>query len=305
VTRSAPDLHDLPASVTGTLGLDDMARHVPVRFRVPPGLAALVLDFDHAPRGPEGGGIPHQLSISVTGPAGPRGTRHNSTDQSVRLAADAASPGYLPGPIEPGVWTVEIDCHRILPPDRIDWRLTVAGSSGPAGPAPAPDTPPPARTSGPGWYRGDLHRHTDHSDAVWPPEAMVADARARGYDFAALTDHNTVSALAAARRAAGDDLLILPGMELTTFHGHALALGSGAMHDWRIRDGQTMAARATDIAAAGDLFVIAHPDLVEDRGVVDRGGHLEVSSPSAILAIVARRILPERVLGRRSTTTAA
>ncbi|MCC5974773.1 MAG: CehA/McbA family metallohydrolase [Rubellimicrobium sp.] len=248
----------LPARITGRLGLDDMARHVPVPFRVPPGCAGLRIAFEHAPHHPGAGDIPHQLSISVIGPDGSRGTRHNNADQSVLLSETSASPGYLPGPIEPGLWRVEIDTHRILPPGGIDWEITVEAV---AAPDAVPEAPPPAFVprTGPLWVRGDLHRHTFHSDGLWSPAAMVADARARGYDFAALTDHNTTSALREAQTAAGQDLLILPGMELTTFHGHALALGSGALWDWRIRDGQTMSERAAAIMAAGDLYVIAHP----------------------------------------------
>lgn len=253
-----------PVAYTGRLTLDDMARHVAVRVVVPPGTAALTVAFDHSPRHPGGGDIPHQLSISVIGPLGARGTRHNNPDQSVLIAEWVASPGYLCGPVEPGIWTVEIDVHRILPPGGIDWRITVAAVPAPdAGASPIlPDVP--AQGCGPGWYRGDLHRHTDHSDALWSPAAMVADAIARGYDFAALTDHNTISALPHAQGAARDALLIVPGMELTGFHGHALALGSGLdgsgrMHDWRIRDGQNMAARVAEVQDAGDLFVIAHP----------------------------------------------
>jgi hypothetical protein len=257
-------VHALPAEARGRLTLDDMARHVTaLRVAVPPGTAALSVTFDHAPRHPGAGDIPHQLSISVIGPSGPRGTRHNHLDQSVRIGAASASPGYRPGPLEPGVWTVEIDVHRILPPGGIDWRVTARAAVDGADPVAPGAASPDVPGQRPGWFRGDLHRHTDHSDAVWTPAAMVADARARGYDFAALTDHNTVSALPFVRAAAGAGLLILPGQELTGFHGHALALGPGSgmgrQHDWRIRDGQTMAARAAEVQAAGDLFVIAHP----------------------------------------------
>jgi hypothetical protein len=262
VTALPTDPVPLPATVTGRLSVDDMARHVPLRFVVPKDTPALAFDFAFTPGHPGAGDIPHQLSISVIGPAGPRGTRHNHADQSVLVAERVASPGYLPGAIEPGIWTVEIDCHRILPPGGIDWQLSAAAVPAPEGTEPARPArfaPRGGRGGSPGWYRGDLHRHTDHSDAVWTPEAMVADACDRGYDFVALTDHNTVSALPWVRAAAGTDLLVLPGMELTGFSGHALVLGSDRMHDWRIRDGQTMATRAAEVQGAGDLFVIAHP----------------------------------------------
>ncbi|WP_433606399.1 DNA polymerase/3'-5' exonuclease PolX [Dactylosporangium sp. CA-139114] len=37
--------------------------------------------------------------------------------------------------------------------------------------------------------RGDLHTHTDLTDGVAPPADMVAAARARGYEYYAITDH--------------------------------------------------------------------------------------------------------------------
>lgn len=76
---------ELPANFTGQLTLDDLAGHVAVRVAVAPGTAALAVTFDHAPRHPGDGDIPHQLSVFVTCPAGARGTRHNHPDQSVLI----------------------------------------------------------------------------------------------------------------------------------------------------------------------------------------------------------------------------
>ena len=113
---------------------------------------------------------------------------------------------------------------------------------------------------GAGWYRGDLHAHTVHSDGAWEVADLVAAARTRGLDFVTLTDHNTTSGLAAMAGCAGDGLLTMGGQELTTFWGHALCLGGHAWHDWRVtRKGPEMAALASRISAAGELYVIAHP----------------------------------------------
>jgi predicted metal-dependent phosphoesterase TrpH len=43
-----------------------------------------------------------------------------------------------------------------------------------------------------GWLKGQLHLHSRHSDGADPPAAVVRDYEARGYDFIAFTDHNTV-----------------------------------------------------------------------------------------------------------------
>ena len=81
----------------------------------------------------------------------------------------------------------------------------------------------------------------------------------RGYDFVALTDHNTVSALSQFRQLAGETIATIPGMELTTFNGHALALGREDIVEWRVREGSTMSGLARSLQAAGSLYVIAHP----------------------------------------------
>jgi len=57
-----------------------------------------------------------------------------------------------------------------------------------------------------------------------------------------------------------ESLLTLGGMELTTYYGHALALGVDHWIDWRARSGgRAMADIAADVEASGGLFVIAHP----------------------------------------------
>ena len=246
----------------GVLTLEDNARHVPHEFDVPEGVAALRVHFEYDPMSPPAGGVSHQLSISVYDPAGARGTRHNNANQSVVLSEDYASLGYLPGPIDNGRWIVEIDTHRILPPGHVRYRIEVDWGSD----APDPPSPAVARVgveekgmSGPGWFRGDLHGHSLHSDAFWSVEEFGADTERRGLDFAFLTDHNTISGLGDLLTSNPGRTRIFPGVELTTYFGHGLVLGTDRHVDWRIKDGETMAARVAEIQAEGMLFVIAHP----------------------------------------------
>jgi hypothetical protein len=59
---------------------------------------------------------------------------------------------------------------------------------------------------------------------------------------------------------ASDDLLTAGGLELTTFWGHALCLGTHEWVDWRIRPGTgDMARLATATYAKDQIFIIAHP----------------------------------------------
>jgi len=251
---------DLVIQFEGRLTLDDMATHKRHSVIVPEGAGTLRVRFTHAPLHPGIGDIPHQLSISVYGPGGARGTRHNNADQSPVISTAYASPGYLPGPIEAGEWHVEIDVHRILPPGNVDYRLEVEWLTEETALPPQEISPLAGfRRRGPGWYRGDLHGHTIHSDANLSVEEYLAYALERGYDFVALTDHNTVSGIGELDRRAGEALTIIGGTELTTYNGHALVLGTREPVDWRVRDGQTLSARAQMLAEAGKLFIIAHP----------------------------------------------
>ncbi|MCX4850838.1 CehA/McbA family metallohydrolase [Streptomyces sp. NBC_00893] len=123
---------------------------------------------------------------------------------------------------------------------------------------------PPTRVAGRGrgWYRGDCHVHSVHSDGELTPEQLAAGARAAGLDFLATTEHNTAAAHGAWNRHVGDDLLVILGEEVTTRTGHWLALGvrPGQVVDWRygLRDGR-IDGRIDEVHRAGGLCVAAHP----------------------------------------------
>ncbi|TKI08125.1 RNase RNM [Martelella alba] len=69
----------------------------------------------------------------------------------------------------------------------------------------------------------DLHSHTTASDGVLTPEELVARAVAMGVDVLAITDHDTLDGLPAARRAIIDGNLpitLVPGVEISTLWLH-------------------------------------------------------------------------------------
>ncbi len=115
----------------------------------------------------------------------------------------------------------------------------------------------------------DLHVHTTHSDGVCSPcEVVVAAARV-GLSALAITDHDTVSALAVARpEAARWGVELIAGVELTCvyndreFHilGHfirdddpALVAAMAALRDGRVRRVEAMAARLEALGLSIDL----------------------------------------------------
>ncbi|MBF9127570.1 CehA/McbA family metallohydrolase [Plantactinospora sp. S1510] len=220
----------------GRWTLDDRAaevlRSVPVE--VPDGTAALTVRLDY----PRDAGV---LDLGCQGPAGFRGWSGGARD-GYTVAVDWATPGYLPGALEPGRWQVLLRLHRI-PPEGLGYELTVTTSTDrPAPPdrtavPPSPERPPgrslPA-VDGLRWLAGDLHAHTVHSDGTSTVAELAALAAARGLDFLAVTDHNTVShhpELPPVGARYG--ITLLPGQEVTTDRGHANVFGPVGWIDFR------------------------------------------------------------------------
>lgn len=178
------------------------------------------------------------------------------------VRADEATPGYLAGPVTAGTWYVALAPYTVAP-QGLAWEVTVTLTYGAASPAPRPVYPPGrVKGRGRGWYRGDCHVHSTHSDGKRAPAGIAALARAAGLDFLHSSDHNTSSAHGAWEGLWGEDLLIMTGEEITTRNGHVLALGlePGTFVDWRYRAGENRFGRfAREIRRAGGLVVPAHP----------------------------------------------
>ena len=68
----------------------------------------------------------------------------------------------------------------------------------------------------PGGRRVDLHTHSVFSDGVLTPETLVARAIDRRLAALAITDHDTIDAIARARVAAGTAIELVPGIELSS-----------------------------------------------------------------------------------------
>ncbi len=62
----------------------------------------------------------------------------------------------------------------------------------------------------------DLHLHTNASDGSLSPAELVQNARAGGLDVIAVTDHDTVAGVNAAVAAAGADLRVVTGIEISS-----------------------------------------------------------------------------------------
>lgn len=70
----------------------------------------------------------------------------------------------------------------------------------------------------------DLHCHSDQSDGILSPEALVSRAKLHGVDVLALTDHDTTVGLArASQQAELEGITLVPGIEFSSqWQGRAI-----------------------------------------------------------------------------------
>jgi hypothetical protein len=206
------------------------------------------------------------LDLGCVAPRGFRGWSGGAR-RSFVISPGAATPGYLPGDLEPGTWQVMIGLHRV-PPGGAEYVLTVQVSTkrGELVPPPPPDPLPPLADRPPGrelpagpgrrWLAGDLHAHTVHSDGAMTVPELARFAAGQGLDFLAVTDHNTIShhaELPAAGAAHG--IILVPGQEVTVQAGHAGALGDIGWIDFREPADSWLDATER----AGGLLSVNHP----------------------------------------------
>ncbi len=212
-----------------------------------------------------------QLFLSVFDPHGYRGTRMKpGASGDIVLELDLsemyASEGGLPGVIPSGTWRAQIDVERTE--EVSDYTLTVETSRELPEPlstrAPQPRTPAPQNgRTGEGYYRGELHAHSSHSDGSAPVAAVVAAAHRYGLDFLSLTDHFTTAGWAELEQLAGPDLTVIKSLELTGHYGHANLQGLNTWVDTFVDPGNPAERTINDVAkdthAQGGLFCVNHP----------------------------------------------
>lgn len=248
---------------SGEVRPTDSKTYQSFHFAVPQGVSELQVTFAYE----QGQSSPHNLIVlALDDPNGFRGIAHRfATRQVIRLGAKSATPGFVPGVIPSGEWTIQLSMFWIVPTvEARPWTYSILVEAHKPAPASQKVSTAPARSGR--WFKGDLHAHTTHSDGSWSLRELAESARTYGLDFIALTDHNTVSGLPEIAEASGDDLLIIPGIEVTTFNGHAVSLGTERRIDWRTgQNERTINTVAADVRAEGGVFVVVHPDAPRDE----------------------------------------
>ncbi len=212
-----------------------------------------------------------QLYLHVFGPDGYRGSRMlpgaiGEIAPELEFGENFASLGAIAGPITPGAWRVQLSLERTE--HEADYSVTIEASRASDQSA---KLEPAARAAsngraGAGWYRGELHSHSHHSDGKASVQDVVRAARRYGLDFLALTDHFTTAGWPELEALSDEQLCLMRGLELTGHAGHANMhgletwvnpfvddpSGTGPSGGWTIND----AARQT--REQGGLFCVNH-----------------------------------------------
>jgi hypothetical protein len=211
--------------------------YVLVPFEVPAGVKRLDISFSYTGREDH-----TTLDLGLLDPQRFRGWSGGNKHAFTIGIADA-TPSYLPGPLPAGTWKLLIGVAHLGEGHTSNYtahihlvRANVVDTSGFAA--------SPIAT-GDRWYRGDLHMHTAHSDGACtsqsgkmvpcPVFVTIEAAAKQKLDFIAITDHNTVSHYDAERELQPyfDQMLLIPGREITTYSGHANIFGPTDFVDFR------------------------------------------------------------------------
>lgn len=178
------------------------------------------------------------------------------------ISPTEATPGYMPGPIQPGIWHVILGAYKVAA-DGCNYQIDVTFTPGPGDSA---EFPPLLKLTNdakgvyqPGeWLRGELHCHTTNSDGDSSVEEVVRLCEALGLDFLAVMDHNNITQRIDLARVE-TPLLLIPGYEVTMYYGHWNVWGDQGWIDFRVTNADDLARSINEATARGFLVSCNHP----------------------------------------------
>jgi hypothetical protein len=190
--------------------------------------------------------------------------------------AGKTTRGFMPGPVQPGVWAAELGLAAIADQSlgdsdgAVGWRLELAfptdKSFADERYRPARYDERPARSE-PGWYAGDFHVHAEHSalgDATMTETFDYSFGEAE-LDFITLSDYVTKSGWGEIGRHQGryPGKLVTRSSEIITYRGHTNNQTSVAYVDhrrgpvWELKPDGSLEARREALPPSG-IFEAVH-----------------------------------------------
>lgn len=226
-----------------------------IPFQVPAGTAEVFIE--HPSQQSE-----NVLDYGLWDPTGFRGYGGGNSE-GFGVSVTGATRSYLPGSIVPGTWAVMIGKAKVpMKPPRFRLEVTLRTTQTLAAQRRAELLPSSLSTEA-RWYAGDFHVHSRQSGDAKPTfEEIAAFASSRGLDFVELSEHNTNAHYGliddAQRRLT--NFLFIPGVEFTTYKGHANGIGATKYVDHRLGlDGVTIDTAFAALKEQGAVVSLNHP----------------------------------------------
>ncbi len=262
VRASQPDL-----VLKGHLTNSNHQTYIQVPFDVPQQTQRITVKFDYS--GKQERSV---IDLGLTGPDGRLLGWSGGNKSEFTISAVDATPSYIPTPIHAGRWHLLLGIPNLRKMSSSDYEAHIFFSKT-LGASDEPDVISKPLKAQAGWYRGDFHAHTAHSDGScnrWnssekvpcPVFVTALAAAKRGLDFMAITDHNTLSHAHSVRELQPyfNPMLLLVGREITTFFGHANVFGTLADINFQVVSQESDSNRLLqDVAAQKGLISINHP----------------------------------------------
>lgn len=277
------------AILSGKVERKDYHTYVEKPFVLPAGVTRLRVEFSYTGKEQR-----TTIDIGLWDPVRFRGWSGGARS-GFTISAEDATPGYLPGVLPAGEWKLLLGIPniRVGVVSTYEARVYISTSV-----EVTEFSPTPIRAQA-GWYRGDLHMHSGNSDGKCasqlghevgcPVYRIAAAAVEKGLDFIAVTDHNTISQADALRelQPAFDQLLLVPGREITTFYGHANVFGLTDFIDFRMTDSSYAAAAGwmNAVNRFGGIISINHPGLPSGEDCMGCGWRIGPIPAGVITAV--------------------
>lgn len=180
------------------------------------------------------------VDLGLIGPEGRLVGWSGGTRREIYVRENDATPGYQPRRLDPGTWGVLLGAYE-LADDGVTVTVDVTMYRAVLH-----------------WVRGDLHVHSVQSDGQLRVYELLDRAAQVGLDFLCITDHNVKT-----QRTAGYGhparLFVIPGMEWTSYRGHAGIFGdSDTDPDFRYSSKKDVAQKLQEFRGSGSLVVLNH-----------------------------------------------
>lgn len=237
----------------GILTTADKRKFIEFKFGIPENTNRIKIEIKY---NEETGNIVTATLFDSFGKFRGRGSKRSKKNVIYMEISNSPTAGIIPGSIKPGTWTLELEPIDIYGLCLYD--ITIKLFNGYSEETIKNIDSKKVLNSNRGWYKGELHMHSIESDGIESVPSLIGMAEEEKLDFISITDHNTISQWS--KFVSSDKLVLIKGIELSTYNGHANVYGVNDWIDWRIGHNGLKIDNVIDrIHDDGGIMSINHP----------------------------------------------